>query len=123
MKVITNVMFPSFEIFHLEDVLITKADVKRRLEACDDSCSLGSDALSSFVMKHCSCILSSAICILFNSIVSSCFWPSEWKLSHVALFNKSESSSDITNYRSISILAKLSLIFERILLITFILKL
>ena len=89
MKVITNVMFPSFEIFHLEDVLITKADVKRRLEACDDSCSIGSYALSSYVMKNCSYILSSATCILFNSIVSSCFWPPEWKLSHVALFNKS----------------------------------
>ena len=70
MKVIIDVMFPSFEIFHLEDVLIRNAYVKRRLEACDDSCSMGSDALSSFVMKHCSDVLSSAICIWFNSIVS-----------------------------------------------------
>ena len=59
---------PSFE--NLEDALITNAVVKRRLEACDGSCSKGFDALSSFVMKHCSDFLSSAICILFNSIVS-----------------------------------------------------
>ena len=53
MKVITDFLFPSFEIFHLEDDLITNAVVKRRLEACDGSCSMGSDALSSFVLKHC----------------------------------------------------------------------
>ena len=114
-KVITDIMFPSLKIFHLQDALITNADVKRRLEACDDSCSMGSDALPSFVMKHCSNILSPAICILFNSIVFSCFWPSEWKLSHVTPFYKSGASSDITNYRPISILPKFSLIFERIL--------
>ena len=108
-------MFPSLEIFHLEDVLITNADVKRRLEICDDSCSMGSDALPSFVMKHCFNILSPAICILFNSIVFSCFWPSEWKLSNVTPFYKSRSSSDITYYQSISILPKMSMIFERIL--------
>ena len=76
---------------------------------------MGSDALPSFVMKHCSDFLSPAICTLFNSIVSSCFWPSEKKLSHVTPFYKLASSSDITNYRPISILPKLSVIFERIL--------
>ena len=44
-KVITDIMFPSLEIFHLGDVLITNADVKIPLEACDDSCSM--DALPS----------------------------------------------------------------------------
>ena len=73
--------FLPMEVFHLEDVLITNAEVKRHLKACDDSCPMGSDALPSFVMKHCSDTLSQAICILFNSIVSSCFWPSEGKLS------------------------------------------
>ena len=82
-------MFPSIEIFHLEDVLITNDDVKRRLEACDYSCSMESDALPSFVIKHCFDILSPAICILFNSIVFSCFWPSKRKLLHVTPFYKS----------------------------------
>ena len=75
LKVITYIMFPSLEIFHLEDVLITNADVKIPLKACDDSCSM--DALPSFVMKDCFDNLPPAISILFNSIVSSCFWPSE----------------------------------------------
>ena len=35
-KVIADIMLPSLRIFQLEDVLITIAEVKRRLEACDD---------------------------------------------------------------------------------------
>ena len=37
-KVIADIMFPSLEIFHLKENSIKNADVKRRLEACDDSC-------------------------------------------------------------------------------------
>ena len=112
-KVIADIMFPSLKIFQLEDVLTAIADVKGLLEACYDSCSMKSDAY--FVMKQCSDILSLAKCILFNSIVCSCFWPSELKLSYVTPFYKSGSSCDITNYRAISILPKLSLMFVRIL--------
>ena len=53
--------------------------------------------------------------LLFTYITSTLSWPDIWKCAFVTPVHKKVSRSDIQNYRPISILPRLSLIFEKLL--------
>ena len=105
---------PNCDIF-LDDFDFWVNDIEILLSDCDDSLAAGPDNIPSFVLKSCSRVLAPAVYALFQSIKSSSIWPSEWKHSYVTALHKSGSTNDVKNYRPISILNKLSLIFERLL--------
>ena len=63
-----------------------------------------------------SSVLVSAVYFLFISINYSSVWPDIWKCAIVEAVHKSRNEKSATNYRLISKLSKLSLIFERLLL-------
>ena len=52
---------------------------------------------------------------LFFWIVKTQYWPDLWKIAHVTPLHKLGPHNDISNYRPISILPKLSLLLERLL--------
>ena len=62
----------------------------------------------------CSELLASYVHSLFSFILQTTCWPLFWKCAHVTPIHKKGLKSDIENYRPISILPRLSLVFERI---------
>ena len=100
----------------LDDFDFTVNDVELLLRKCDDSLSSGPDNIPSFVLRQCSTILAPAVYSLFQQVKNSGIWPSEWKHAIITALHKSGSTNDVKNYRPISILCKLSLLFERLLL-------
>ena len=94
--------------FSLSDVLLL-------LESCDDSTAAGADELPSFLLHQCAKILCAPVFELFFWIVKTQYWPDLWKIAHVTPLHKSGPHNDISNYRPISILPKLSLLLERLL--------
>ena len=52
---------------------------------------------------------------VFSSVVLTRIFPPEWKVSHILPLHKDGPKNCIENYRTISLLPKVSLIFERIL--------
>ena len=58
--------------------------------------------------------LSFILCNVFKSLVSSCVFPSCWKISVVCPIHKKGSRADIVNYRPVAMLPSFSLIFEKI---------
>ena len=100
---------------HLEDFSFTIDDVYNFLSRIPDDSSMGMDAILSFVLKECAQQLSPLVFEFFLRITKTQQWPSQWKTSTVTPFHKSGSTSDVTNYRPISILPKLSIVFERLI--------
>ena len=99
----------------LSEVCISPDDIRQSLSKCDDSTSSAADNIPQFVLRHCSGPLSVAAYYLFMSIITSCTWPACWIRALSTPIHKSGPTSNIENYRPISIMPKLSLIFERIL--------
>ena len=99
----------------LDDFQLSVSDVEDLLRKCPDSSACGADNIPSFVLSSCSVILAPLAFDLLNWIIRNRTWPSQWKTSLVTPLHKSGNHSDITNYRPISILPKLSLVLERLL--------
>ena len=94
--------------FSLSDVLLL-------FESCDDFSATGADELPSFLLHQCAKVLCAPVFELFFCIVKTQNWPDLWKIAHVTPLHKSGPHNDISNYRPISILPKLSLLRERLL--------
>ena len=75
---------------------------------------MGKDSIRSFVLKECDQQLSSLIFEFFLRINKTRQRPSRWKKSVVTPRLKTGSTSDVSNYRPISILPKLSIDYERL---------
>ena len=99
----------------LDDFQLSVSNVEDLLRKCPDSSACGADNIPSFVLSSCSDILAPLAFDLFNWIIRNRTWPSQWKTSLVTPLHKSGNHSDITNYRPISILPKLTLVPERLL--------
>ena len=90
---------------------------------CDDLLATVLDNIPSFVLNSWSRGLAPAVYPLFQSIRKSSNWPAAgWKHYFVTALQKVESTSNVKNYQPISILRKVSLLFERLLFNFFILK-
>ena len=100
---------------HLEDFSFTIDDVYNLLSRIPDDSSLGMDSIPSFVLKECAQQLAPLVFEFFLRITKTQQWPSQWKTSTVTPLHNSGSTSDVTNYRPISILPKLSIVFERLI--------
>lgn len=65
------------------------------------------------LLKACSDVLALPVCRLFKRVTSQCEWPDRWKLGRVLPIWKQNSKSDPRNYRPVTVLDNLSLVFER----------
>ena len=73
------------------------------------------DGIPPFIYSSCSELLAPYVHSLFRFILRTTCWPLFWKCAHVTPIHKKGLKTDIENYRPISILSRLSLVFERIL--------
>ena len=99
----------------LSNSLVAVSEVENMLKECDDNLSAGSDNVPAFVLHHSASILAPLVHSLFQCIVDTGIWPDEWKTAFIIPLHKNGSISLAQNYRPISILVKLSLVFERML--------
>ena len=88
-------------------------EIEKILSKCDDSSSMGSDQVPSFLLRDGCQVLAPAVMALFQVIQKSSHWPKEWKTSYITPLHKNCSTSDVKNYRPISLLPKHSIVFEK----------
>ena len=99
----------------IDNVTVSETEIRTLLLRCDDSCSMGADKIPSFVLRECATILSPAVQHLFYWVTKNCTWPSLWKILYITPLHKTGPLNLIEKYRPISILCKISLVFEPIL--------
>ena len=99
----------------LDDVSFTVCEVEHLLNKAPDSNTLSTDNLSPGILRAGAKVLAPLIHILFSLIISSAILPSACKSAIITPLFKADSVSCVCNYRPISLLPRLSLIFERIL--------
>ena len=75
----------------------------------------GQDGISGDFLKACCSEFSFHVYKLFQSILHSGIYPEEWKIAKITPIFKSGKKQDVTCYRPISLLSKLSLSFERVI--------
>ena len=81
----------------------------------NDSSTYSFDLVPPFVLQSQSSNISASVFLLFCSILNCAIWPDVWKTSIITPIHEKSRRDDVTNYRPISILHKLSLVLERIL--------
>ena len=74
---------------------------------------MGSDQLPSFLLRDGCQILAPAVMAFSQVTQKSSHWPKECKASYITSLHKNSSTSDVQNYRLISLLPKFSNIFEK----------
>ena len=91
---------------------IAEADVVGYLLKIDSNKSTGIDGISSRMLKLAAPIFAPSIIKLINLSFSLNVFPSRWKTAKVTPIFKSRDPTDVTNYRSISVLLILPKIAE-----------
>ena len=114
-KIHENVPIALDSSIKLQDVTFGVLEIEKILSKCDDSSSMGSDQVPSFLLRDGCQVLAPAVMALFQVIQKSSHWPKEWKTSYITPLHKNGSASDVKNYRPISLLPKLSIVFEKML--------
>jgi hypothetical protein len=107
----------------LSTINTTPAEVFQIINDIPEARGAGSDEIPAIFVKKCVFVL----CYPFSIILNRCFkegcFPSVWKLANIVPILKSGDKCDIKNYRPISMLPILSIIYEKILynrLLTFV---
>ena len=80
-------------------------------EAC------GYDEISPFLLKTAAHVIAYPLSMILNHCISLGVFSNQLKMAKVILFYKSSPSSDLQNYRPISLLSFLSKIFEKVILV------
>ena len=66
----------------LQDVTFGVLEIEKILSKCDDSSSMGSDQVPTFLLRDGCQVLAPADMALFLVIQKSSHWPKEWKTSY-----------------------------------------
>ena len=77
--------------------------------------SVGLDNIPSWLLKDCSIVIAKPLSYIINLSLSTCIYPTDWKRSKVIPTYKSAASSDIHNYRPISVIPAISKIIEKVI--------
>ena len=97
----------------LSDITISPDDVWRILLPLDGNKATGPDRIPATLLKCCAPYISSSLSDLFNKILSSGKIPVEWKISNIIPIPKGGVKNDVSNFRPISLLPKVSKVLER----------
>lgn len=97
---------------------VTEAEVKVAITSSHPDKAPGLDNITGRALRHAPPSVIQTLCILFTSIISTCYFPTTWKKAKIVCFPKP--GKDLLfpqNYRPISLLPTISKIFEKILLV------
>ena len=93
---------------------ITSSVVFTHLNRLSKPKATGLDIISAKLIRECADIISGPLCDLFNKSLMSGIFPGDWKCARVTPLFKQGESSDLNNYRPISVISLVAKVFERI---------
>ena len=99
---------------HLSTIDIDEADVLTALSNLNAFKSQGTDNLSPLILKRCATHLAGPITKIFQTSLNTCTIPAEWKIHKIIPIHKSGDTSNVSNYRPISLLCIISKVLEAI---------
>ena len=102
------------DIPHLSSASCSSMDVAQIITKLRYDVASGPDGILSPMLKGTSTSISLPLSNLFNASFNSGLIPSEWKSSRVVPIPKSGDTSEVANYRPISLLPSISKIQERV---------
>ena len=94
---------------------ITLAEVEDALRGVKSACTAGVDQVPGFLLKDCAMVLARPLHGLYNLILKQAKFPTTWKISYICPILKKGDTTNIQNYRPISLLCNFSKVFEAIL--------
>ena len=97
----------------LNTILITDSDVEDVLKLLNTSKASGPDPISPRLLKEGSDILSHQLARLFNTSLHTSYFPTVWKQANVVPVFKKGEKTNVSNYRSISLLSCIGKVFEK----------
>lgn len=112
-KLMPSVSHPLHSKPVLSSVTCSHEEVHKLLSTHKVNTASGPDSISSVMLRGSADAISPAITTLFNLSLKHCTVPDQWKLSNVTPILKSGDSSDVSNYRPISLLSLISKLLER----------
>jgi hypothetical protein len=99
----------------IEDFDITEQEVIDMLKGVDPSKAYGPDGISPRLLKEAGGTIAGSLARLFNLSLVTGIFPATWKLANILPIYKKADPSTTTNYRPVSLLSRVSTIFERII--------
>ena len=91
----------------LTQLHITETDIEDVLQLLDTTKATAPDLINPRLIREGASILKLPLCLLFNLSLSTCRFPTQWKLANVTPVFKKDNQSKVNNYRPISLISVL----------------
>jgi hypothetical protein len=98
---------------NLDQINITEDDVIDVLKALNTTKATGPDEIHPRVLREASHVLGKPLAKLFNLSIQTGTFPTMWKRANVTPIHKKDSTSEVSNYRPISLISCLGKVMER----------
>ena len=94
---------------------ITRAEIIQEISCLKNNKAISFDRVSNEILKAGKLVLVEPLLKLFNPILSSTLYPSDWKLDILSPLHKSGEKSDPNNFRGLAVSSCLGKLFNKIL--------
>jgi hypothetical protein len=108
---------PNFEYLtstRIMDISVTEEQTLKVLQSLNVNKACGPDGIGNKLLKNISLSIARPLSLLFNNSLTEGKFPTQWKFANVTAIFKKSDSSDVRNYRPVSLLSCLGKVFERV---------
>ena len=97
------------------DIPISRSEIIEEISNLDNNKAISFDRISNEILKAGKLVIAKPLLNLFNPILSSTIYPTNWKLDILTPLHKSGDKSDPNNYRGLAVSSCLGKLFNKIL--------